>query len=309
MNRKRIEQMVRLLPANASIFTNGRPVGGQPPRLAERLATAVNNPGFCHCFVLEFVARDEALPASVHEQCLRRAFNHYAGRNVIEDQVMLRVEELTLLMSQFTREVLNALLVAKDATYAQIAERLSLKVEVAKMYEQLHFNVRDRLAEKAYIAGIVFPAGRMQMLKADAAVDLPLETQLLQAGLIHGAEQVLWLAGITPEQTDSPVAEKYLKDFEQELIANAIHLARGGHLNCKTAPGINHAKSLLTANRNAVAPPRSQGDDEMGLGAVGMTPGESIMATVERLNDNSWYDAKLAEQKRRAQEAKAPSQQ
>ena len=162
---------------------------------------------------------------------------------------MLAVEQLTLPANEFARHVLNALLICRDCTYEQIAEHISLNVDAVRFYEELHWNVRDR-TEENYIAGLVFPTGRFQMLKTDGMDVLPIAQRLLIAGYTHGAREVLWLAGINNDQ-NPPSVEQGLKDFEQNLVQNALQLARAGGLNAKHAPGINHGKSLLVSRRKS----------------------------------------------------------
>ena len=249
MNRHRIEALTLLLSADAGMFAAGRPPGAAPPSLAERLAIAVNDPGFGYKFVMDFVTRCEPLPPAVHESWLRRAHSHHAGANVVPDCVMLAVEQLVSPVNEFTRHILNALLICRDCTYAQIAEHLGLDADTLRCYEQLHFDVRDHAGEAAYISRLVFPEGRFPTLATDGMEELPVAQRLLIAGYTHGAREVLWLAGMTIDQ-DPPSTERSLKEFESALLSNALQLARNGALNSKTAPGIGHAKTLLAAQRN-----------------------------------------------------------
>ena len=62
MNKQRIEELARLLPADATLFAAGCKPGDAAPRLAEQLAIATNNPAFCHRFIMEYVLRKEPLP-------------------------------------------------------------------------------------------------------------------------------------------------------------------------------------------------------------------------------------------------------
>ena len=273
MNKSRIERLAQLLPADAGIFTAGRQPGGAPPSLAERMAIALSAPDFLHRFVMEFVTHGEPMPPSAHESWLRRAHSHFAGENVVPDNIMLAVEQLTHAGYEFTRQVLNALLVSQDITFPQIAEQLDLNVDTVRCHEQLHFNVKDRGADAAYIARLVYPNGRFQSLRPDGVDELPIDQRLLMAGYTFGAREVLWLAGMTTDQNGPPSVEQSLKEFEQSLVQNALQLTRAGGLNNTVSPGIAHGKSVLISRRNESrnSPlPTSQTND-ISLGAAILT--------------------------------------
>ena len=254
MKRERIEQLAALLPPDAEVFTSGRQSGAALPGLAERLAVALNAPNFGSRLIMHFVSRREALPPSVHESWLRRAYSHHAGKNLIPDTVMLAVEQFAQPVNEFVRDVLVALLICRDITCEEIAEHLSLNFDTVRCFEQLHFNVRDRVDEAAYIARLVFPQGRFQSLKTDGIDEMEIAQRLLVAAHQTGWKDVLWLAGLDKRQ-DPPSVEEELQTFEQAILQNAVQLARSSGLNSKVAPGISHAKSLLAASRNSPKTP------------------------------------------------------
>jgi len=277
MNKQRIEELARLLPADATLFAAGCKPGDAAPRLAEQLAIATNNPAFCHRFIMEYVLRKEPLPPAVWEVCLRRAHYHFSCTAGHPDPVLLEVEQLALPSGRFKRQVLQALLVSSDCSYTQIAGWLDLGEPVIKLYELLYFNIRNRYAETAYVAGLIFPEGRMQLLKTDAADSLPFEARLLMAGYLYGAPEVLWLAGINTDQTPPSVTQS-LKEFEETLLQNAVKLARSGALNASSSPGIAHGKSLLAAKRNGDASNNPARENHM----PDISLGDAIMLSMRR---------------------------
>jgi hypothetical protein len=199
---------------------------------------------------MDHVSRGEALPAAAYEPWLRRAYSHYAGENLLPDPVMIQVEQLTLPASEFTRHVLNALLICRDSTNGQIAAWLGLAEPVIIAYETLFWNVKKKSAEQT--ARLVFPRGRFESLRTDGVEEMTIEARLLVAGCTHGAQEVLWLAGVGGDQ-NPPSVEEGIKAFEKNLVTNALQLARAGALNSKSAPGIAHGKSLLAARRDGEA--------------------------------------------------------
>src|SRR5882762_7035151 len=120
MKKKRIQQLVRLLPGRTGVHMHGfwRP---KTERLAQRLAAAECDPSFGYKYIQAFISQANPLPSSVTESFLKRAFNHYAGVNVTEDLIMVEVEALTLSANRFINDVLQSLLVCQDVTIPEIA--------------------------------------------------------------------------------------------------------------------------------------------------------------------------------------------
>jgi len=244
-------------------------------------------------------SRGEALPASIQELWLRRAYSQYAVENVLPDPVMIQVEQLVVPANQFTRHVLHALLVSRDISCAQIAEHLGLDEQVVLAYEQLHFNYKERTADKAYIARLIYPEGRFQSFRTDGVEEMTSEARLLVAGYTHGAQEVLWLAGMGDDQ-NPPSVEQSLKEFEDALVTNALQLARAGALNATSAPGIAHGKSLLVSKRNVelVKNPALVGQPDISLGdaiilamrrKTDEEAEQEIAAADARLNDHEHF--------------------
>jgi hypothetical protein len=277
MNRIRIEQLVKLLPGNCNLFRHG---SGEfyMNRPAQRLAAVVNKPDFPLTFVKEFASRGEALPPTVTEAYLREAHAHWGEPGPVKNLVMQRVEELLQPANQYHQSILNALLIVQDTTFEQIAEWLSLPVAVVKIYEQLCFNVRDRRQEQSYIAGIVFPGGRAKWMNVEVIDE---DLKLLQAGWIHGASEVLWLAGLDREESQAPSAAQHQRELTNRLMTNAVEMARSGSLNLNTASGLGVMKTLLAAKPEA--PSGMASDSEAGIGALNWGPGDAIMYTVRGL--------------------------
>lgn len=186
---------------------------------------------------------------------------------------------------------------SRDCTYAQISAWMGLDEQTVGFWDQLKFNVRERLAEKAYIARLVFPQGRLQTFTAGGVDELPSATRLLIAGHTYGAQEVLSLAGINTNQTP-PSVEQNLKEFEQSLVQNALQLARTGALNSTSAPGIAHGKSLLVAKRDSqsVNNPARVGQPDISIGDAILLSMPRTKAGAERATAAA--DARMQEHER-----------
>jgi hypothetical protein len=213
---------------------------------------------------------------------------------LLPDPVIIQVELLAVPANQFTRHVLHALLLSRDISFPQIAEHLGLDEQVVIVFHQLHYSVRDRAADKAYIARLIYPEGRFQSLKTDGVEEMTIEERLLIAGYTHGAKEVLWLAGMGDDQ-NPPSTEQNLKNFEDALVNNALQLARTGSLNSSSAPGVERGKSILVAKRNVelVNDPARVGQPDISLGDAILLSMPKTKAGAERATAAA--DARLQE--------------
>src|ERR1700722_18235286 len=78
MKKSRIRELAQHVTEKTDRYMFGLSGGRSKSQLlAERMASALNDPGFCNRFVRAFVGTQEPLPPWVHESFLRRAYNHY----------------------------------------------------------------------------------------------------------------------------------------------------------------------------------------------------------------------------------------
>jgi TM2 domain-containing membrane protein YozV len=117
------------------------------------------------------------------------------------------------------------------------------------LYEQLWFNVRDRMEEKNYIAGLAYPETRFDSKQRDAEEDQDYAQALLRAAVKFGVDEVLYMAGLTPSRKPTVQVGKSAQEFEALLMDEALTLARHGCANDKSAPAIDRAKTLVAAQQ------------------------------------------------------------
>jgi hypothetical protein len=224
------------------------------------------------------VSTGRTIHPGVLDTNLRRAFRYFA-RNTM-DEVMSEANALVHPANAANRRTLNALLICRDTKLSQISEALSLPEYVIGVYEQLWFNVRDRMEDKSYIASLVFPQTRFESKEQDGGGDQDYAQALLRAGAKFGAEEVLYMAGLTTTRNTILQPAKSADEFEGILMEDALTQARHGGANAKSAPAIDRAKTLVAASKRAGQPDRT-GDDVAGLGAIGA--GQSTLNNIAKI--------------------------
>ena len=221
MDQQRVRELVALLPPGATYPALPRYSPFRPARLepAERLARAMTDPAFGASFVGAFIEKRRWLPDIIIEWPLLQFFLSRAFK--VAEPLMMEVETFLTEARRHDRDFLDALLLADDASLADIAELLNTKVEIIEAYETLHWNVRDRMHEKRYLAALLYPEGRQAAArdaKPDAAGD---RLRLLRAGAENGKAAVLVLAGWSPET--SGAIEDARARFDHQLQTEAGH--------------------------------------------------------------------------------------
>ncbi len=221
MDQTRVRELIALLPPGAAYPATPRRSPFQParPSASERFALALHDPAFGWHFVEAHLKVRRWLPDTIHEWSLLQC--HTALWLGVSEPLMLEVESFRTDTRRHDRDFLDALLLADDASLADIAELLNTSEEVVEAYEVLHWNVRDRKHEKRYLAALLYPEGRQAAArdaKPDAAGD---RLRLLRAGAEKGKAEVLALAGWTTDPSEA------LKDararFDHRIQTEAGH--------------------------------------------------------------------------------------
>lgn len=145
------------------------------------------------------------------------------------------------------KNILNALLVAKDFNLDQVVLSTGIAPSTIAMYEKLFFNVLDRRFEAAYLAAVVYPDGRMvevmdNYLQGDGAI---LPKLLMRAARAGGSEDALYNAGMLAGLGSQSVRSN-TTNLENSLMATGYMMARAG-LGGQEIRAVNTARQLLAA--------------------------------------------------------------
>jgi hypothetical protein len=213
MRRQQVSLLATYIPDNCDWLRKAFP-RQTAYTAAQKQARCLSDPAAGYNFVISLSQARQPFPPAVAAICpvLYRLYCYRAAF----DPIMTEVLSLLDRHQAGTANVLNALLLAQDTTYRDIAADLGLREDVVRLYHELLFNVKDRLNERAYIASIVYPQGRL----ADTA-NLHPGQALLIAGCEHGRDEVLRLAGMHIGR-DEATSVELAKHFEQLTLRRAL---------------------------------------------------------------------------------------
>ena len=146
-----------------------------------------------------------------------------------------------------TRNVIDALLLDRDATAESVAEAVNIRPSIVMMYEKLFYNVLDRKKDAAFISSVVYPDGRSVEAHEGYIAAEGIGRLLKRAGFNNGVYDVLYLAGFASGLLQSLTGPDVAQRLEAMIHANGLILARNGWMNQQTNAGIQNAMRLLTA--------------------------------------------------------------
>jgi hypothetical protein len=208
-------------------------------------------PDIGNVFVKTFQEAGISIPPSTLVPELFTAYWYYEykkqkryGRN----HDMESVESLAAHHGQAYTRAIRALLLCRDLSLEQIANLTSIPLRVLKLYELLHFNVRDRLDEPAYISKLVYGEHtRFNEFDPEHCSRLNAEQLLYRAAVEKGSAEVLFMMGFT--STD-PIGSTNadLSNLESESLKFARRLVDYGFLNSPKTPAFHTARHLVNAS-------------------------------------------------------------
>jgi len=236
VNKALITLLVEFLPENSSYFVrNG--LGRDRP---SQHALALNDPKFGWNWSKSIFEDGLEIPWVIGHQPLLDASSYLRGACI---ESMDQVLTLAGPLNTTTRSLLKGLLISRDATLAAIADWMRLPLEVVTLYDQLFFNVRDRLDEPGYVTQVLNPDGIRLTRDTDDE-----ELLMLRAGYQHGAREVIRLAGIKPEKTTQS-NEELLRGLERETLLRATNRVRHGGDEDLDTPAVTSVMKLLVADK------------------------------------------------------------
>lgn len=167
-------------------------VGSANQQRVNRNRCATFDPAFGWHFVKTLTECDVRFPAGIEHVWLLRTYMYEKSRQfepTLDKMVGMASD------SALFQNAVQALLIHKDYTVERTAATLGLDPLVVEAYEQLFFNVRDRLADQEYMTHLIWPYGRY--CESDPAYynTLSPRQRLLQTSYEHGPEKALAAAG------------------------------------------------------------------------------------------------------------------
>lgn len=281
MTRKRIQQLSALLPTNAPYLRghNDRylsKMAGATNRSHEvlRLAVCTNDPMFGWNFIRSFVDLNIGLPCEAADEALTRGYA--VEMEGWHDPYILEALSLEQAPCNYLRGLVQAMLMDPQMGISEISDRLHIDNEVLLVYDQLFFNVRDRLDERAYLAQLAFPHGTMVEMQDDYATRESLDFLMRRAVLKHGFTEAMQVAGMdtTSREFDSAVIAERVKAM---LYADGLKKLKFG----MTGPRETQTVVRLLSAQEAGGGDQRNADDVMGLSAISAAGG--VMDTIREI--------------------------
>jgi hypothetical protein len=247
--------------------------------LINRQAHALLDPAFPWQYAKAFAELHQPLPVIVNEPYIRMAFEYLSGRvnndDIVEAQVIQHPKWAT------KRGFLEALLLFPNLRLDEVAAHTGLAVSVVMTYAALFWSVRDRLEDKLFINELCFPATRLPEYQDGYWDSVTPRELMLRAAFNKDLATVLQLFGVKA-QGELESAETSANQVKASTMADAAFVVRAGGAG-STVPVLNAARRMISASEKFAMPTNNAGDDLIGLTALSLDPGQSILATLQGL--------------------------
>jgi hypothetical protein len=211
--------------------------------LDERLAMALFDPKLGWNIVSAYAESDLEMPHLVIEHSIQRAFDwlcrDYYHAAIVEARALANPA------NQAQADLVRALLLCNDISIEDIAKLLKVPADVVYYFDQLMFNVRDRLDEPVYIHHVLHsPTGRAFSSETEKREAEDPDLVLMRTGYLHGATTVLRQAGLRVDALKLAAPEATVASLERRAIEDADTAMMAGDYE---HPSVGFAKSLAVA--------------------------------------------------------------
>jgi len=173
-----------------------------------------------------FIARGEGLPSDVGRPATgERWMRAYHELELKGRHCRAVAEAASWNKDGSAGESVRPLLLAEEGTVDAVASALGLDRDSVEAYEQLYYNVRDRLSEKSWVTRIVYPRGRMEEIQRFYFETADMETLAARAAYNNGMADALWFLGHHGQLPSGAEAAKGARD---EVAATGWIVSRNG---------------------------------------------------------------------------------
>jgi hypothetical protein len=275
MIKARINELVDTIPTKSKIYSEPADHAGTADLMINRRAHALLDAAFPWKYAQAFAQLRKLLPPIVTEFYIRTAYDHLLGR-VTNGDIN---EALIIQHPRWTtkRGFLEALLLFPNLRLDEVAAHVGISVSTVIVYEQLFFNVRDRLYDELFVNEICYPDTKLIEYRSEYWETVEPRDLIFRAAYNNDLDTVLHIFGSRKPSAEQS-SDVSAKNVKERILAGADFVVRAGGVNSQI-PVLDAARRIIVAGEKATANQNRNAPSD-ALSDVGMTYGESIRATI-----------------------------
>lgn len=249
MNKSQIVRMAKLLPEGCtylrSLPSATRLADRVTDRLVDRLVFCTQDPDFGFRFVQAHVEMGVRMDPVITEESLHLAYNFMTNTDT-EEQHFLVAYAVHMSHPQGgpLGNLMRSHLICPEISYQQISRVLKVPIKCVRLFEELFFNVRDRMDEPAYINGVVFPETRMPIMRPGYGDREDPRLIVLRLAYDHGIGPAMAVSGQRSAMTQEHNSSDSALRVEGSIMSTALTQARIG---IGSSHALGHARQMISA--------------------------------------------------------------
>jgi hypothetical protein len=281
MKIERIDALLRTMPEASKIYTNmgsGANSGVAHAVFENRVACARNDPAFPWMYVRAFISMKLPFPAEVKEHYMREAYIYESVDTPEVGRLYQHICEAKLYRHptwSFREYFLRALLLRPELTMQEIALKAKVSLKVLTTYENLFFNVRDRLNDDVYVSSLRFPETRHVEYQSDYWLTEHPGRLMLRSKTV---DEVLSLYGIDFQSSELPSLDVLKSNVRYHVLKDANIVLNTGGGNQSGIKSVQTAKTWLNSEEMS-GQKKDTTDGMAGLQALSI--GYAVIETVK----------------------------
>lgn len=249
MNRQQVNRMMQLLPAGCrylrALPSAPRPAAPELDGLVDRMVFCTHDPEFGFRFVQAHLEQGVPMDPTINEESLHLAYN-FLQQTCTHEQRMVAAWAFHMSHPQcgVLSHLIKAHLICPEISYHKISQVLKVPVASVRLYEELFFNVRDRMDEPAYINGIMFPETRVPVMRPGYGEREDPHLIVLRLAYDHGIDPAMAVSGRRSAMTQEHNSSDSALRVEGSIMSTALTQARIG---IGSSHALGHARQMIAA--------------------------------------------------------------
>jgi len=211
----------------------------------DRLVFCLHDPQVGFRFVQAHIEMGVPMDPTINEESLHLAYNYMKCTDTEHQHFMTAYAlHMNHPQSGVLGSLVRAYLICPDISYQKISSDLKVPVAAVRLFEELFFNVRDRMDEPAYIHGVVFPETRMPIMRPGYGDREDPRLIVLRMAYDHGIEPAMAVSGRRSAMTQEHNSSDSALRVEGSIMSTALTQARIG---MGSGAALSHARQMISA--------------------------------------------------------------